>query len=56
LTYVITVVREGPTSVSNAKKTRNATALQSTPSTTTATHARAWTPATRPTEPAAKGA
>jgi hypothetical protein len=52
----MTVVREGPTSASNAKKTRKATALQSTPRTATAAQAGAPTPATPSWETAANGA
>jgi hypothetical protein len=36
---VITVVRAGPTSANKAKKTRNPSALQTTPSTATAPQA-----------------
>ena len=52
----MTVVRDGPTSASRAKKTRKATALHSTPSTTTATQAEALTSPTPSWEKAANGA
>jgi hypothetical protein len=53
---VITVVREGPTSASSAKKTRKATALHSTPRTATAAQAGALTSATPSCDKAANGA
>jgi hypothetical protein len=52
----MTVVRDGPTSASRAKKTRKANALQSTPRTTTEAHAAAPTSATPSWLRAANGA
>jgi len=53
----MTVVREAPTSASSAKKTRNATALHSTPRTATETHADARTsPRRAPGDARANGA